>query len=131
MASCAWRLAGCTSKSGQIGKAEAHFAVVAVDVSMPEPTKALNAAFVASVRGDWVTAGQGLAQACRGGRCELCRAFHHLSSHLFWHIADGGKNEIAHVLWASLHMGGAPAPWVHAHTHASDATHCRPHSPVL
>jgi len=60
-------LGRCASKSGQIGKAEAHFAIVAVDASMPKPTKALNAAFVVSVRGDWVIAGQGLAQACRGG----------------------------------------------------------------
>jgi len=60
-------LGRCASKSGQIGKAEAHFAIVAVDASVPEPTKALNAALVASARGDWVTAGQGLAQACRGG----------------------------------------------------------------
>jgi len=82
MASCAWHVAGCTSKSGQIGKAEAHFAIVAVDTSLPELTKALNAAFVASTHGDWVTAGQGLAQACRGGQCELCCAFHHSSSHL-------------------------------------------------
>ena len=59
----------------------------AADASVPEPTKALNAAFVASVRGDWVTAGQGLAQARRGGRCELCRAFHHSSSRSFWRMS--------------------------------------------
>jgi len=44
-------------QSGQIDKAEAHFAVVAADASVPGPTKAPNAAFVASARGDWVTAG--------------------------------------------------------------------------
>jgi len=60
-------LGRCASKSGQIGKAEAHFAIVAMDTSVPELTKALNATFVASACGDWVTAGQGLAQACRGG----------------------------------------------------------------
>ena len=45
-------------QSGQIDKAEAHFALVAADASVPEPTKALNAAFVASARGDWDTAGE-------------------------------------------------------------------------
>jgi hypothetical protein len=45
-------------QSGQIDEAEAHFAVVAADVSVPEPTKALNAAFVASARGDWDAAGE-------------------------------------------------------------------------
>ena len=77
-------LGRCASKSGQISKAEAHFAIVAVDASMPKLTKVLNATFVVSAYGDWVTAGQGLAQACRGGWYELCCAFHHLSSHLFW-----------------------------------------------
>ena len=45
-------------QSGQTDKAEAHFAVVTADASVPEPTKALNAAFVVSARGDWVTAGE-------------------------------------------------------------------------
>ena len=58
MANCARRSAGCTLQSGQIGEAEAPFAVVAADASMPEPTKALNAAFVASARGDWDAAGE-------------------------------------------------------------------------
>jgi len=47
------------------------------------------------------------------------------------HVADRGKNETVRVLRTSLHMGRAPAPWVHIHTHASDATHRRPHSPAL
>ena len=45
-------------QSGQIHEAEAHFAVLAADASVPEPTKALNAAFVASARGDWDAAGE-------------------------------------------------------------------------
>ena len=45
-------------QSGQLDKAETHFAVVAADASVPEPIKALNAAFVASARGDWETAGE-------------------------------------------------------------------------
>ena len=44
-------------QSGQIGEAEVHFAIVAADASVPEPTKGLNAAFVASARGDWEAAG--------------------------------------------------------------------------
>ena len=79
-------LGRCASKSGQISKAEAHFAIVAVDASMPKLTKALNATFVVSACGDWVTAGQGLAQACRGGWYELCCVFHHSLSHLFWRM---------------------------------------------
>lgn len=43
---------------GQIDKAEGHFAAVAADVSMPNPTKALNAVFVSYARGDWDTAGE-------------------------------------------------------------------------
>jgi len=43
-------------QSGQIHKAETHFAVVAMDASVPGLTKVPNAAFVASARGDWVTA---------------------------------------------------------------------------
>lgn len=53
-------------RSGQIGKAEAHLAVMAVDASVLDPTKVLNAAFVASVHG----LGHGrrdLAWARRGG----------------------------------------------------------------
>ena len=60
MASCTSHLAGCTSKSRQISKAKVHFAIMAVDVSVPKLTKVLNAAFVVSAHGDWVTARQGL-----------------------------------------------------------------------
>ncbi|KAI0289448.1 hypothetical protein BC826DRAFT_1031882, partial [Russula brevipes] len=45
-------------QAGQLDKAEAHFAAVAADRGVPEPTKALNAAFVASARGDWDGAGE-------------------------------------------------------------------------
>jgi uncharacterized protein HemY len=45
-------------QAGQLDKAEAHFAAVAADHGVPEPTKALNAAFVASARGDWHRAGE-------------------------------------------------------------------------
>jgi hypothetical protein len=45
-------------QSGQLDKAETHFAAVAADTSVPEPSKALNVAFVASARGDWTAAGE-------------------------------------------------------------------------
>ena len=45
-------------QSGQLDKAEAHFAQVKADPSVPEASKALNEAFVASARGDWSTAGE-------------------------------------------------------------------------
>jgi Tfp pilus assembly protein PilF len=45
-------------QSGQLDKAEAHFAQVAADPNVPEASKALNAAFVASARGDWPAAGE-------------------------------------------------------------------------
>jgi len=41
-----------------IDKAESHFAIVAASANVLEPTKALNAAFVASAHGDWDTAGE-------------------------------------------------------------------------
>lgn len=44
-------------QAGQLDQAETHFAVVAADLSAPETTKALNAAFLASARGEWDTAG--------------------------------------------------------------------------
>jgi hypothetical protein len=50
-------------QAGQLDQAEAHFAAVAAaaddddDADAPETTKALNAAFLASARGDWDTAG--------------------------------------------------------------------------
>jgi len=45
-------------QSGQLDKAEAHFAQVAADANVPEASKALNEAFVASARGDWPTVGE-------------------------------------------------------------------------
>jgi len=45
-------------QAGQLDQAEAHLAAVAADPSAPEPTKALNAAFLASARGDWDKAGE-------------------------------------------------------------------------
>ncbi len=43
-------------QAGQLDRAEAHFAAVAADVGAPESTKALNAAFLASARGEWEAA---------------------------------------------------------------------------
>ncbi|KAI0305862.1 hypothetical protein B0F90DRAFT_1873301 [Multifurca ochricompacta] len=40
-------------QAGQLDQAETHFAAVAADESVPESTKALNASFMASARGDW------------------------------------------------------------------------------
>src|ERR1700761_461973 len=40
-------------QAGQLDRAEAHFAAVAADNNVPESTKALNAAFLASARGEW------------------------------------------------------------------------------
>lgn len=45
-------------QSGQLDRAEAHFARVAADPDVPEASKALNDAFVASARGDWSKAGE-------------------------------------------------------------------------
>jgi tetratricopeptide (TPR) repeat protein len=44
-------------QAGQLDQAEAHFAAIAADANAPETTKALNAAFLASARGDWEAAG--------------------------------------------------------------------------
>ncbi|KAI9451686.1 hypothetical protein BJY52DRAFT_91219 [Lactarius psammicola] len=43
-------------QAGQLDRAEAHFAAVAADAGAPESTKALNAAFLASARGEWEAA---------------------------------------------------------------------------
>ncbi|KAH9995547.1 hypothetical protein BJV77DRAFT_942843 [Russula vinacea] len=43
-------------QAGQLDQAEAHFAAIAADANAPETTKALNAAFLASARGDWEAA---------------------------------------------------------------------------
>lgn len=40
-------------QAGQLDRAEAHFAAVAADARAPGSTKALNAAFLASARGEW------------------------------------------------------------------------------
>ncbi|KAF8269800.1 hypothetical protein EI94DRAFT_1778124 [Lactarius quietus] len=40
-------------QAGQLDRAEAHFDAVAVADNVPESTKALNAAFLASARGEW------------------------------------------------------------------------------
>lgn len=51
-------------QAGQLDQAELHFAAVAApaggdsDVVVPETTKALNAAFMASARGEWDEAGK-------------------------------------------------------------------------
>jgi len=73
-------------QSGQIDKADAHFAVVAADANVPEPTKALNAAFVASARGDWVTAGDVLRGLVEEDDANYAVRFHHSPSCLAWHM---------------------------------------------
>ena len=40
-------------QAGQLDRAEAHFAAVAAAADVPESTKALNKAFLASARGEW------------------------------------------------------------------------------
>lgn len=40
-------------QAGQLDRAETHFAAVAADNGVPESTKALNTAFLASARGEW------------------------------------------------------------------------------
>ncbi|KAH9967235.1 hypothetical protein BC827DRAFT_1123148 [Russula dissimulans] len=47
-------------QAGQLDQAEAHLAAVAADPSAPGSTKTLNAAFLASARGDWDAAGEHL-----------------------------------------------------------------------
>jgi tetratricopeptide (TPR) repeat protein len=62
-------------QAGQLDRAEAHFAAVAADDvggGALESTKALNAAFLASARGEWDAACRDLARAFRAGRYELC-----------------------------------------------------------
>ena len=78
-------------QSGQIDEADAHFAVVAAFASMPEPTKALNAAFVASARGDWDTAGEVLRGLVEEEDGNDTVRFHHPFM-LGWlaHVADEG-----------------------------------------
>ncbi|KAI0047187.1 hypothetical protein FA95DRAFT_1582762 [Auriscalpium vulgare] len=43
-------------QAGQLAAAERHFAAVARDPAVPQPLKDLNAAFLASARGDWARA---------------------------------------------------------------------------
>ncbi|KAH9040457.1 hypothetical protein EDB85DRAFT_2173585 [Lactarius pseudohatsudake] len=45
-------------QAGQLDRAEAHFAAVAADAGALESTKALNAAFLASARGEWDVASE-------------------------------------------------------------------------
>jgi len=73
-------------QSGQIDKAEAHFAVVAADPSVPEPTKALNAAFVASAPGDWVMASEVLRGLVEEDDANYVVRFHHSLSYLVWRM---------------------------------------------
>ena len=40
-------------QAGQLDRAEAHFVAVAAAADVPESTKALNKAFLASARGEW------------------------------------------------------------------------------
>jgi lipopolysaccharide biosynthesis regulator YciM len=40
-------------QAGQLDRAEAHFAAVEAEEDVPESTKALNKAFLASARGEW------------------------------------------------------------------------------
>ena len=44
-------------QAGQLDRAEAHFVAVAAAADVPESTKALNKAFLASARGEWDAAG--------------------------------------------------------------------------
>jgi hypothetical protein len=73
-------------QSRQIDKAEVYFAVVAADVSVHGPTKALNAAFMASARGHWDTAGEVLRKLVKEDGANYTLPFHYSFSCLAWRM---------------------------------------------
>ncbi|KAF8482741.1 hypothetical protein DFH94DRAFT_378858 [Russula ochroleuca] len=62
-------------QAGQLNQAEAHFAAISADTNAPETTQALNAAFLASARGDWEAAGTLLRELV--GQDDANYAVHH------------------------------------------------------
>jgi hypothetical protein len=75
-------------QSGQISEAEAHFAIMVADTSIPKPTKVLNAASMASVHRDWDAAGGVLHGLIRKDNVNyaVCSIIHAFICH---HVAKG------------------------------------------